>query len=57
MFLHFSIDVPDGENVNRSFPSPKNGSLAGRIAYYYASQILSQIDFAIDLRTGWCKMR
>lgn len=51
-FLHFSRDVPDGKDVNRSFPGSKNGSLAGRIAYHYASQILPQIDFGIDLHTG-----
>ena len=51
-FLHFSRDVPDGKDVNRSFPGAKNGSMAGRIAYHYTSQILPQVDFGIDLHTG-----
>ncbi len=51
-FIHFSRDVPDGKDVNRSFPGTKTGSMASRIAYYYISEILSQIDFGIDLHTG-----
>ncbi len=51
-FIHFSRDVPDGKDVNRSFPGSKTGSLAGRIAYHYVSEILPQIDFGIDLHTG-----
>lgn len=51
-FIHFSRDVPNGKEVNRSFPGTKSGSLASRIAYYYAKGILSQIDFGIDLHTG-----
>jgi len=51
-FIHFSRDVPDGKDVNRSFPGSKKGSMASRIAYHYATQILPQIDFGIDLHTG-----
>ncbi len=51
-FIHFSRDVPDGKDVNRSFPGRKTGSLASRIAYHYTSEILPQIDFGIDLHTG-----
>ncbi|NJB37140.1 succinylglutamate desuccinylase/aspartoacylase family protein [Croceivirga sp. JEA036] len=51
-FIHFSRDVPDGKDVNRSFPGSKNGSLASRIAYNYANELLPQIDIAIDLHTG-----
>ncbi len=51
-FIHFSRDVPDGKDVNRSFPGRKTGSLASRIAYHYTQQILPQIDFGIDLHTG-----
>jgi len=32
-FIHFSRELPDGKDVNRSFPGSKSGSLAGRIAY------------------------
>lgn len=51
-FIHFSRDVPDGKDVNRSFPGTKKGSMASRMAYHYTSEILSQIDFGIDLHTG-----
>ncbi|WP_273568803.1 succinylglutamate desuccinylase/aspartoacylase family protein [Maribacter halichondriae] len=51
-FIHFSRDVPDGKDVNRSFPGTKKGSMASRIAYHYISEILPQIDFGIDLHTG-----
>lgn len=51
-FIHFSRDVPDGKDVNRSFPGKKTGSMASRIAYHYTSQILNQIDYGIDLHTG-----
>ncbi|WP_422858302.1 succinylglutamate desuccinylase/aspartoacylase family protein [Flagellimonas sp. S174] len=51
-FIHFSRDVPDGKDVNRSFPGSKTGSLASRIAHSYTSEILPHVDFAIDLHTG-----
>ncbi len=51
-FIHFSRDVPDGKDVNRSFPGTKNGSMASRMAYHYMAEIMGQIDFVIDLHTG-----
>ncbi|VAW18114.1 FIG003737: Predicted deacylase [hydrothermal vent metagenome] len=51
-FIHFSRDVPDGKDVNRSFPGTKTGSMASRIAYHYVSEIIRQIDYGIDLHTG-----
>ena len=51
-FIHFSRQVPDGKDVNRSFPGFKKGSLASRIAYYVTHEILPQIDLGIDLHTG-----
>lgn len=51
-FIHFSRDVPDGKDVNRSFPGKKSGSMASRIAYHYLTEVLSQADFGIDLHTG-----
>lgn len=51
-FIHFSRDVPDGKDVNRSFPGRKKGSLASRIAYHYTTEVLPQVDMAIDLHTG-----
>ena len=51
-FIHFSRDVPDGKDVNRSFPGTKKGSMASRIAYHYVSEIMQQMDYGIDLHTG-----
>lgn len=51
-FIHFSRDVPDGKDVNRSFPGTKTGSMASRIAYHYLAEIMHQIDYGIDLHTG-----
>jgi len=51
-FIHFSRDVPDGKDVNRSFPGSTKGSLASRIAYHYTKEILPQITIGVDLHTG-----
>jgi len=51
-FIHFSRDVPDGKDVNRSFPGTKSGSMASRIAYHYVTEIMHQMDYGIDLHTG-----
>ncbi len=51
-FLNFSRDVPDGKDVNRSFPGSKNGSLASRVAYNLTHQIIPFIDYGIDFHTG-----
>ena len=51
-FIHFSRDVPDGKDVNRSFPGTSTGSLASRIAHSHREQILTQVDYGIDLHTG-----
>ena len=51
-FLHFSRDLPDGKDINRSFPGSKKGSLAKRVAHYLMEEIVSQISFGIDLHTG-----
>jgi predicted deacylase len=51
-FLNFSRDVPDGKDVNRSFPGSHTGSLASRIAYFLTHNVLKEIDFGIDFHTG-----
>lgn len=51
-FIHFSRQVPDGKDVNRSFPGIKKGSLASRIAYQVTNEVLPEVDFGIDLHTG-----
>lgn len=51
-FLNYSREVPDGKDVNRSFPGSKNGSLASRIASLFMAEIFPLIDYGIDFHTG-----
>jgi len=51
-FLNFSRDVPDGKDVNRSFPGFPRGSLAGRVAHRFMREIMPLIDYGIDFHTG-----
>lgn len=51
-FLYFSRYVPDGKDVNRSFPGSKNGSLASKVAYTVMQDIVPNIDVGIDFHTG-----
>lgn len=51
-FLNFSRDVPDGKDVNRSFPGSASGSLASRVAHFLTHHVLPQIDFGVDFHTG-----
>lgn len=51
-FIHFSREVPDGKDVNRSFPGSSDGSLASIVAYHLTEKILPVIDFGIDFHTG-----
>ncbi|GAB4333382.1 MAG: hypothetical protein OHK0038_09470 [Flammeovirgaceae bacterium] len=45
-------DVPDGKDINRSFPGSENGSLASHLAWVFTNNILNIIDVGIDLHTG-----
>ena len=51
-FINFSRDVPDGKDVNRSFPGVSNGSLASRVARALTKHILPKVDFGVDFHTG-----
>lgn len=51
-FINFSRDVPDGKDVNRSFPGTNSGSLASRIAKIITRKILPLVDFGIDFHSG-----
>ncbi len=51
-FLNFSREVPDGKDINRSFPGAKKGSLASQMAYFLQQRILPIIDYGIDFHTG-----
>ena len=51
-FINFSREVPDGKDVNRSFPGNMKGSLASRVARTLTKKVLPQVDLVIDLHTG-----
>lgn len=51
-FLNYSREVPDGKDINRSFPGNKNGSLASRVAYNLMKEVVPYIDYGIDFHTG-----
>lgn len=51
-FLNYSRDVPDGKDINRSFPGHKTGSLASRVAYHLMKEVIPNIDYGIDFHTG-----
>ncbi|MBC3538917.1 succinylglutamate desuccinylase/aspartoacylase family protein [Rufibacter sediminis] len=51
-FLNFSREVPDGKDVNRSFPGNAKGSLASRVAARFTKEILPLVDYGIDFHTG-----
>ena len=51
-FNNMSRDVPDGKDVNRSFPGSKSGSLASRVAHTLTYKVLPFVDIAIDCHTG-----
>lgn len=44
--------VPDGKDINRSFPGVKGGSLARLLAHTLMNEIIPQVDCGIDFHTG-----
>lgn len=51
-FLNYSREVPDGKDINRSFPGNRNGSLASRVAYHVMREVIPFVDFGVDFHTG-----
>ncbi len=51
-FIQNVRGVPDGKDINRSFPGNKRGSLAKLVAYTIMNEIIPKIDFGIDFHTG-----
>lgn len=51
-FIQNVRGLPDGKDINRSFPGIKGGSLARLLAYTLMNEIIPQIDFGIDFHTG-----
>jgi predicted deacylase len=51
-FLNYSREVPDGKDINRSFPGSKGGSLAARVAWHVTHDVIPFIDYGVDFHTG-----
>ncbi len=51
-FLNFSREVPDGKDVNRSFPGNRDGSLASRVAHRFMKEVMPYVDYGLDFHTG-----
>ena len=44
--------LPDGRDLNRSFPGSPRGSLAARLAHLFMEEIVSRCSYGIDLHCG-----
>ncbi len=51
-FIQNVRGLPDGKDINRSFPGSKGGSLAKLLAYTLMNDIIPQTDYGIDFHTG-----
>ena len=51
-FLQNSRGVPDGKDINRSFPGSKRGSLAKMLAYDLMNEVVPHADMVVDFHTG-----
>ncbi|MEM9533090.1 MAG: succinylglutamate desuccinylase/aspartoacylase family protein [Pseudomonadota bacterium] len=50
--LNRSRYMPDGRDLNRCFPGSAKGSMASRLAHLFMSEIVSRVDYGIDLHTA-----
>lgn len=51
-FLNLKRELPDGRDLNRSFPGSQSGSLAAQFAYHFMKEIAPHIDYVVDFHTG-----
>src|SRR5699024_5028691 len=51
-FIQKERDMPDGKDINRSFPGSKSGSLARLVASTLMKKVLPYADFGVDFHTG-----
>ncbi len=51
-FLNHTRYLPDGRDLNRSFPGSDKGSLTGRVAHAFVQEIVKKCTHGIDLHTG-----
>jgi predicted deacylase len=47
-FLNVKRELPDGRDLNRSFPGSESGSLASQFAYHFMKEIAPHVDYVID---------
>ncbi|MGR3804925.1 succinylglutamate desuccinylase/aspartoacylase family protein [Marinibacterium profundimaris] len=51
-FLNHSRYLPDRRDLNRCFPGSETGSLAGRLAHIFMTEIVARADLGIDLHSA-----
>ncbi|WP_209505177.1 MULTISPECIES: succinylglutamate desuccinylase/aspartoacylase family protein [unclassified Ruegeria] len=51
-FMTHSRYLPDRRDLNRSFPGSEGGSLAGRLAHLFMTEIVERSDLGIDLHSA-----
>lgn len=51
-FLNLKRELPDGRDLNRSFPGSNTGSLAAQFAFHFMKEIAPHVDYVIDFHTG-----
>lgn len=51
-FMNQTRTLPDGSDLNRSFPGSSDGSLAERLGDFFMKEVVSQCDYGIDLHSG-----
>lgn len=51
-FMQRSRYLPDGRDLNRSFPGSSRGSVAARMAHRFFTDVVQRCNYGIDLHTG-----
>lgn len=51
-FINQTRYLPDGRDLNRSFPGSERGSLTSRVAHLFLHEIAAKCDYGIDLHTA-----
>lgn len=51
-FISHSRYLPDRRDLNRSFPGAARGSLAGRLAHLFMTEVVARCEVGIDLHTA-----
>lgn len=51
-FLNLKRELPDGRDLNRSFPGSSTGSLASQFAFQFMKEIAPIVDVIVDFHTG-----